>query len=301
VAGDSGARFRCVATNSAGNATSNAATLTVNTPPPPPPPSVDSAPTCDQNPIVAGQPATFSIGASSSLTLTYQWSFGDGTAVAGGGSISHTYNSAGTYTLTITVTDSQNQSTTASSTVNVVAASDGGPSQDGSGGGGGAGGGATPPAKLPMTVTKLQGCVKFSATQKDYYRVAGVIPGLPALFDPTHQIVTMSLGGAQTTVTLDAKGRGKSGDAAVQMKLKSKRNKATKKVEFLGGNVPFKVSVRNGDWADDWAALGIDRTQNSAKIGIVFTVDLNLAGATYISDVNAVYSAKAGRQGVFKK
>ena len=63
---DNGARFRCVVTNAIGSATSNEATLTVNSPP-----AITGQPS-DQT-VTQGQMATFGIVASGSAPLTYQW------------------------------------------------------------------------------------------------------------------------------------------------------------------------------------------------------------------------------------
>jgi hypothetical protein len=69
VAGDNNAQFRVIVTNSAGNVTSNAATLTVDTTP--------VAPTISQQPadktVTAGQMATFSVVATGTAPLSYQW------------------------------------------------------------------------------------------------------------------------------------------------------------------------------------------------------------------------------------
>ena len=66
---DSGSTFRCVVSNSAGSATSNAATLTVN--------ASAVAPSITTQPanitVTAGQTAKFTIAASGTAPLTYQW------------------------------------------------------------------------------------------------------------------------------------------------------------------------------------------------------------------------------------
>ena len=66
TAADSGASFAVVVTNSLGNATSNASTLTVNLPP-----SITSQPSSQT--VNAGQPATFTVVATGTPPLTYQW------------------------------------------------------------------------------------------------------------------------------------------------------------------------------------------------------------------------------------
>jgi glucose/arabinose dehydrogenase len=63
---DNGAKFRCLVSNSVGNATSNEATLTVNAPP-----NINTNP-LDQT-VTQGQTATFTINAGGSTPLTFQW------------------------------------------------------------------------------------------------------------------------------------------------------------------------------------------------------------------------------------
>jgi len=69
VSGDNGATFRVVVTNSAGNATSMSATLTVNSAPLPP--SITTQPA--HQTVTVGQTATFSVVAVGTAPLTYQW------------------------------------------------------------------------------------------------------------------------------------------------------------------------------------------------------------------------------------
>ena len=82
VAADNGAIFSCVASNSAGSATSNGATLTVQTPP-----TINTQPV-DQT-INLGQTATFSVVAVGNPPPAYQWKK-NGTAIAGATSASYT-------------------------------------------------------------------------------------------------------------------------------------------------------------------------------------------------------------------
>ena len=63
---DNGATFRCIVTNAFGNATSNAATLTVNAPP-----SITGHPS--NQTVTQGQPATFGVTGTGSTPLSYQW------------------------------------------------------------------------------------------------------------------------------------------------------------------------------------------------------------------------------------
>ena len=81
----SGAQFTVLVTNTAGNATSSAAVLTVN--PAPVAPSITSQPSSVT--ITAGQTATFSVTATGTAPLTYQWSL-NGTAISGATSSTYT-------------------------------------------------------------------------------------------------------------------------------------------------------------------------------------------------------------------
>lgn len=104
---DNGKSFQFTATNSAGSATSAAATLTVN--PAPVPPTITSEP--QSQTVTAGQTATFMVAATGTAPLTYQWSkTQNGTTAAINGATSSTYttpttttaDSGSTFTVTVT-------------------------------------------------------------------------------------------------------------------------------------------------------------------------------------------------------
>ena len=95
TAGLSGNQYRVVGTNSAGTATSNAATLTVNTAP-----TITTQPTSQT--VNAGQNVTFVVGANGTPTPTYQWQLS-----SGGGPFTNLTNAApysGVTTATLTIT-----------------------------------------------------------------------------------------------------------------------------------------------------------------------------------------------------
>lgn len=79
---DTGARFRCVVTNAYGTATSNEATLTVNSPP-----SITTPPS-NQN-VTEGQSATFQVVATGTAPLSYQW-LRSGALISGANSPTYT-------------------------------------------------------------------------------------------------------------------------------------------------------------------------------------------------------------------
>ena len=113
------ASYSVVVTNSAGSATSNAATLTVT--------AAATAPSITTQPssssVISGSAASFSVAASGTATLTYQWRK-DGTAISGATSSTYSISStatsdAGSYT--VVVTNSAGSATSNAATLTVTA------------------------------------------------------------------------------------------------------------------------------------------------------------------------------------
>jgi hypothetical protein len=118
VAADSGATFSVTITNSVGNVTSNAATLTVNVPP------VITAQPANQS-VVAGQTATFAVTATGTGALTYQWKK-NGAAISGATAASYTTPATvaadSGAAFSVTVTSSVGNVTSNAATLTVTAA-----------------------------------------------------------------------------------------------------------------------------------------------------------------------------------
>ncbi len=118
VASDNAAQFTVVVTGNAGSVTSNAVTLTVNTPP-----SITTQPASAT--VIAGQTATFSVAATGTATLKYQWNQ-NGTAINGATSSSYTTpatttaNSGAQFTVTVSNIAGNITSNAATLTVNAA-------------------------------------------------------------------------------------------------------------------------------------------------------------------------------------
>ena len=118
---DNNAQFDVVVSNTAGTATSNAATLTVN--------AAVTAPAITTQPssqtVTAGQTATFTVGATGTSPMTYQWSK-NGAAISG--ATSSTYTTPAETTgdnnakFTAVVTNSAGSATSNAATLTVNAA-----------------------------------------------------------------------------------------------------------------------------------------------------------------------------------
>jgi hypothetical protein len=161
------------------------------------------------------------------------------------------------------------------------------------------GGPVTPTLALPMNVTKMKASVNFKTANQDRCSISGVLLDLPRLFDPAGLPLNLSVGGATASFVLDAKGRGKSATGAVTLKFKpAKRNTATKKMEFQGGNVAFMAKLSKGDWAGVWK---IDPSISMSKNPLTLNVSVELGGTQYAVDVPATCTSKAQLSGKIVK
>jgi Immunoglobulin I-set domain len=117
---DNGTQFSVVVKNSAGNITSNAATLTVNTTPVAP--SITRQPS--NQTVTAGQSATFSVTAAGTAPLSYQWQMGT-TPITGATSASYTTAAATTSDsgtqYRVVVSNSEGNATSNTATLTVIA------------------------------------------------------------------------------------------------------------------------------------------------------------------------------------
>jgi hypothetical protein len=120
-ASDDNAKFTVTVRNTAGSVTSNAATLTVNSPSTPP--SISAQPA--NQTVIAGQTATFTVSATGTAPLTYQWNLG-GSPISGATSASYTTPAATTANngskFTVTVSNSAGKATSNAATLTVNAA-----------------------------------------------------------------------------------------------------------------------------------------------------------------------------------
>lgn len=292
------------------------------------PPFLQSGISATPNPAVTGQNIQFFSAGSDADgdSLSYSWSFGDG-SIDAGSTVSHAYAQAGNYTASVLILDGKGGALTAEIAITVAQGSNGGgtiPEGDVDGDGipnnldedmDGDGvsnnneilDGTNPldPAsmlKIPMSVLKLSGSVKFGLAEKDSLSFSGVTPGLPALFSPEGAHAKIDAGGAKAELVLDKRGKSKSTVGTFAISLKpSTRNKATKKIEFKGGNVKFKAQLLRNTWSDDWADEGIVGTQDAKISPVAIVIELALAGRVYTAFVQATFSAKAGKSGKFKK
>ena len=113
---DNGSVFQCVVSNTAGSASSNAATLRVINGTP----VITSAAFATPNPAAIGQSVRLTAAASDADgdMLTYSWTFGDG-ATATGATATHAYVADGNYTAMVLVSDPAGATASSSLTVTI--------------------------------------------------------------------------------------------------------------------------------------------------------------------------------------
>ena len=249
-------------------------------------PTITSPPGPGNPNVTAGNPVNFNAGAAdpNGGTVTYVWNFGDG-STATGGSVTHTFSAPGNYNVTVTISDSTGDVTTTTIPITVSAAAQ-----------------PPPPVAIAMSVSKLQGAASFKSGGHDACSISGVIPKLPFGFNPTGQALSLSIGGASASFTLDKNGRGRAAQGragTIALKLKpTKRDPKTKKPVFQGGDVQFTASIRNGAWAKIW---GLDPNATASKAPMSMPATVQLAGSTYVATVAVTYSSKTHVSGKFKK
>lgn len=157
-------------------------------------------------------------------------------------------------------------------------------------------------APTPMTVSTFSSSVKFSTENKDTFSISGVLPNLPANIDLTGKTLSLNVGGATVHFVLNEKGQTRSENGTFALRLKpSKRNKTTRKVEFLGGDVSFKAKLFKSTWSDDWSDEGVNPAADAKDQSVELKAMLELNGVTYAATISAIYSAKAGKMGKMKK
>ena len=213
---------------------------------------------------VAGDTNVFTVSATDSdgKTLYYAWTFGDGGTSTRftSNTSSHIYTDCGPYTATVTVDDGI-YSTNASLTVSIACL---------------------------LNTTRLQGTLNFAQTNADACTIKGTF-ALPPDYNFSNKVVTLNIGGAETSFTLDGKGRGLNG---LNRFNKPSYNKTT-------GLWTFNAILRNGSWRNSWAAHGLINA-SILKPGVPVTLPVVLAidNDSFMATPSRQYTSQAGKSGI---
>jgi hypothetical protein len=136
------------------------------------------------------------------------------------------------------------------------------------------------------TKTEIQ--LKFNKPSKDKIQVKVKDWTLPAGLVPTD--VTVNVGGAEFTGTLDAKGKYKSPDGRDSILLKQ-----SKKTQLWELTLKRKNDDFAADLADE-ACTNADNPKPGLPVTVPLTIEVN--GVAYRQDVDLVYRSKLGKKGL---
>ena len=87
--------------------------------------------------------------------------------------------------------------------------------------------------------------------------------------------VTLTVGTASVSFTLDKNGRAHSASGSIQLRLKTKRDPKTKKSAFIGGDAPVMGRLQHGTWSAAWGFA------TGAAAPATLTVEIDLGATRY--------------------
>ena len=135
----------------------------------------------------------------------------------------------------------------------------------------------------------LQAKPNFKKPSADKFNLRADVD-LPSGFSPEGKSVTVDVGGAQVSFTLNAKGRGTNALGNCKLSFNAKTNIWT-----------LKVNQHKGSWHTPWDAAGLANL-DVPKPGtpVTITVVALIDNEGFAVDAPLTYTAKAGKSGVAK-
>jgi len=129
--------------------------------------------------------------------------------------------------------------------------------------------------------------LNFAQTNADSCTIKGVF-ALPPDYNFSNKVVTLNIGGAETSFTLDGKGRGLNGLNRFNKPSYSKTS----------GLWTFNAILRNGSWRNSWAAHGLINV-SIVKPGVPVTLPMTLVidGESFVATSHLQYTSRAGKLG----
>jgi len=141
-------------------------------------------------------------------------------------------------------------------------------------------------------LSKMKVSLNFAKAAKDSVSMRGALR-VPAGFEPSGQQVTVNVGGAATSFTLNTKGAASIGANSVKIKIKSKGGVVEEQ------DAPITMSFKKGDFASSLADDGlINADRSAAPVGV--QVFVSLADKLYHAVAPLTYSAKQDKAGKAK-
>lgn len=150
----------------------------------------------------------------------------------------------------------------------------------------------TPVEQGAVVADKLDIKLNFTALGRDALK-ATMRLSLPDGYTNEETEAAVMVGGASKHFTLDEKGRGKKGSAALKVTASA-----------VGSGGLLQYSVRNGDLRTGLAAYGLtDKTTAGETVTVPLAVAVKLLDKSYVyvGTVNVLYKAVQGKKGAAKK
>jgi uncharacterized repeat protein (TIGR03803 family) len=143
----------------------------------------------------------------------------------------------------------------------------------------------------PLTVKKLQAKVNFNPAKSDMDTCnLTASPALESGFSVTNQTVTVDIGDAQATFTLNAKGSSKSATNSCKFTYARKTKVWT-----------LTASMKKGSWATPWAVYGVtNATTLKAGVTVKMPVTVTIGTNAFATEESLTYKATAGKSGTLK-
>ena len=212
--------------------------------------------------VLAGEEVGFSVDPTNDDQgpFTYLWDFGDGSGSTDSIPV-HVFTNCGTYIVTVAISDGQD-TTNADLTVAVPCA---------------------------MSVTNFQATLNFAKPNQDKCTFKAVPqPGQCTNWLGT--VITIGVGDAQVSFTLDAKGRGVSTNGTGRFTY----NKKT-------GTCTFTANLNHGNWRNSWAPYGlVNATILKPGSQVTLPVTLIIGNSAFMAEKPLHYIATANKQGKAK-
>jgi hypothetical protein len=209
--------------------------------------------------VLAGEAIGFNAGSvnDNGTPVTYAWNFGDG-GTSTDSAPEHAFADCGPYTVTVAISDGV---TTTNGDLKV-----------------------TVPCLL--SVTNFFASLRFARLNQDECSFRAV-PQPSQCTNWLGTTITLNVGGAQVSLTLDAEGRGVSTNATCRFSY----NKST-------GECELTARLSRGTWRDEWAAYGLVNSDTPRRgSSVTLPVTLMINDEAFMADKPLRYTAVAKRFG----
>jgi hypothetical protein len=209
--------------------------------------------------VIAGESIGFNAGTvnNNGSPLTYAWNFGDG-GTSTDSAPDHVFADCGPYTVSLAVSDGV---TTTNANLKVS-------------------------VPCLLAVTNFSAALRFTRPNQDECTFRAVPqPGQCTNWLGT--TVTLNVGGAQVSLTLDARGRGVSTNASCSFSY----NKRT-------GECEMTARLSRGTWRGVWASYGLVNSDTPRSgVSVTLPVTLMINDESFMADKPLHYSAVVNRSG----